>query len=448
MAIKIPTLNGKAIDDWTFSGVDTQYLTHGIHPYPARMVPQLAKTLIQKYSDENKWILDPFCGSGTTLVECKLNNRCSIGNEINPLALLLTKVKSLPPDDGIFQEKANKLLKEIDGRICSYREKYVFDYKLSKLEEWTGESEDIEYDESNVVVPKIPNIDLWYKPYVINELAIIKKSISNLDCEPEIKALFNVCLSYTALKSSNADFDKHQSHPSRYKKDKLKMHRPDTFAIFRDKVNDSIKRIKGFSRKAFDVKCILNEGDARKLELENIPDAPNKIDLIVTSPPYGEEKNTIGYMRWAKLAMYWLGFSSEQINFLEKLTLGGQPRENSQIPSETANLFINLVREKANRKNGSKRAVILGTFFYDYYQSLMKMSSCLKEGGYAGIVVGNRLVTGHRIAMDEVTIELGKNCGLKEINTFHRDIPNTVMPKRIPEGETIARESIIILEKV
>lgn len=56
-------------EDWAFAKGDTGYLTHKIHDYPARMIPQIAQRLIDRYSPAQGKILDPFCGSGTTLVE-------------------------------------------------------------------------------------------------------------------------------------------------------------------------------------------------------------------------------------------------------------------------------------------------------------------------------------------------------------------------------------------
>ena len=88
------TLEGKVIEDWTFARANTQDLTHGLHPYPARMIPQIAERLINRYSSENEIVLDPFCGSGTVLVESKLLGRNAIGNDINPLGTLLAKVKT------------------------------------------------------------------------------------------------------------------------------------------------------------------------------------------------------------------------------------------------------------------------------------------------------------------------------------------------------------------
>jgi len=75
------TLNEKAIEDWTFRKANTHEHIHGIHPYPARMIPQIARKLIKLYSKPDDIVLDPFCGSGSVLAEA---NR-AIGIDINPL---------------------------------------------------------------------------------------------------------------------------------------------------------------------------------------------------------------------------------------------------------------------------------------------------------------------------------------------------------------------------
>jgi len=89
---------GESREDWTFARADTTYLTHRLHDYPARMIPQIAQRLIERYSPIRGNILDPFCGSGTTLIEARLAKRNAIGNDINPLAVLIAKVKSTSID--------------------------------------------------------------------------------------------------------------------------------------------------------------------------------------------------------------------------------------------------------------------------------------------------------------------------------------------------------------
>ena len=72
---------------WDYRGESTKSLTHGFHSYPAMMIPQVARRLIEKYSKEGDILLDPFCGSGSVLVEARLARRYSWGIDLNPLAI-------------------------------------------------------------------------------------------------------------------------------------------------------------------------------------------------------------------------------------------------------------------------------------------------------------------------------------------------------------------------
>src|SRR3972149_9226291 len=95
-----PNLSAIPIDKtWSFADKtikDTSYITHGYYTYPAKFIPQLAARLIKEYSKEGDVIIDPFMGSGTTLVEAIVNNRVGIGTDINNIAYLLAKVKTTP----------------------------------------------------------------------------------------------------------------------------------------------------------------------------------------------------------------------------------------------------------------------------------------------------------------------------------------------------------------
>jgi len=80
--------------DWCFQGCKTQYFTHTFHPYPARFIPQIPSTFIKLFTEKGDTVFDPMCGCGTTLVEALLHNRNAIGNDLNPLAALISKVKT------------------------------------------------------------------------------------------------------------------------------------------------------------------------------------------------------------------------------------------------------------------------------------------------------------------------------------------------------------------
>src|SRR3990172_10748228 len=99
---------------WSFSDKtrkDTAYITHGYHRYPAKFIPQVASRLIEKYTSEGDLVVDPFVGCGTTLVESKVMGRPSVGVDINPVAVLITKAKTTPIDPKKI-EKAFTALKE------------------------------------------------------------------------------------------------------------------------------------------------------------------------------------------------------------------------------------------------------------------------------------------------------------------------------------------------
>ena len=95
--------------DWDFKDFTTQYLTHTFHSYPARFIPQIPLSFIKLFTKEKETVLDPMCGCGTTLVEAFLNNRNSIGNDFNPLATLITKVKTTLIDENEFKYLNKKL---------------------------------------------------------------------------------------------------------------------------------------------------------------------------------------------------------------------------------------------------------------------------------------------------------------------------------------------------
>jgi len=124
--------------DWDFKGFNTQYLTHKFHPYPARFIPQIPLTFIKLFTKEGETVLDPMCGCGTTIVESFLNNRKSIGNDLNPLATLITKVKvTLIPDTefSYLTDKLQKMKKylDLDYKKINDRIKSLPSRKISKI---------------------------------------------------------------------------------------------------------------------------------------------------------------------------------------------------------------------------------------------------------------------------------------------------------------------------
>lgn len=99
------SLHPQGAQDWTFRDVSTQKHTHGIHLYPARMHPEIARRVISKYSNSGDVVFDPFMGSGGVLLESILNGNNATGLDINPLAVLISKVKTT-----VFKNKKISLI--------------------------------------------------------------------------------------------------------------------------------------------------------------------------------------------------------------------------------------------------------------------------------------------------------------------------------------------------
>jgi len=408
-----------APEDWDFKSADTQYMTHGIHPYPARMLPQIAERLIRRYllaqtqkSPSELLVLDPFCGSGTVLAESKRLGLNSIGNDINPLALLLAKVKSTRVDETEFREGVSRAVEAIERALVKVRRGQL-----------------------RVATPDIPNIRHWFKDDVIRDLAVIRHHVLETR-DPAVRDFLKVCFSLTAFETSNIDL-RSSRFIRVFSEEKLRRHRPDVAKKFQEVVIDISKRLISFS-----TSCVGENfsqivwGDARSLPLED-----SSVDLIVTSPPYGEERNTIGYTRWSKLSLYWLNFKSTLVNALEKASLGGRPAS-LETNSETANKVLKEVE-----KMDPERAAEAAPFFIDYFDCLRELERVQKKDSYCCIVIGNRLIRRVPVHMGQVTVELGQKAGFSHVKTYYRKIPKKMIPWTGPTGKTIASENIVILKK-
>lgn len=395
--------------DWEFATANTQYLTHGLFPYPARLIPQIVCRLIAMYwtQSESGKICDVFCGSGTVLVESSLQGIPSIGVDNNPFAILLAKAKTTAVDVTSFDPiKADlrRSLQNFDGNA---------------LEEY---------------VPVLSNLNHWFKPDVIAQLSYLRKAVETI-ADDQLKGVFKIAFAHAIMKSSNVDWKS-----SRYirvmTEPKLQAHNPDAFTIFWGNIGGIEKRLTMYTSKKR-VEVEVKNGDARAL-----PIADSCIDLIVTSPPYGEERNTIPYIRWSRLFLLWLGFTQDNVKALETKSLGGISVKNltrTHIPSNT-------FWEGADKVPESRLAETL-SFMADYFVTLKEMQRVLRPNCKTCIVIGHRSISRVLIDMGKVTKELAEAAGMRHETTHYRNIPKKMIAWTGPTGDTMSQESIVIMSK-
>ena len=421
----------KFVDNsWDYGNDNTKLSNHGFHTYPAMMIPQVARRLIETYGKNATILLDPFMGSGTTLLEAKIHKNLKIayGIDINPLTRLISKVKITPIDDKILNTEIDNILDK-----CSK-------YKL-----------DILFKHKSIEKPDFHNIDYWFKPELIIDLTIIKKCIESIrmedkKLEDDLKDFFLVAFSETVRRVSNTRNGEFKLY--RMAEPALKKHMPDAYIEFENKVKSNITQMAIFNNEAKNCEIKILDEDSRFKT--SIPS--NSIDIVVTSPPYGDSRTTVAYGQFSRLSLEWLGFDSKNVRQIDKKGLGGIPTKDlsHELKSPTFEKIFNEIQN-----NDSKRAKDVLSFYIDFNECVIEIDRVMKNGGFLCFVVGNRTVKGVKIPTDEIIVELFKaKNNYKHHKTIIRNIPRKRMPsKNSPTNvkgalkSTMNEEYIVILEK-
>lgn len=400
---------------WNYSDDPSRPYTHSVHPYPAMMIPQVAGRLLDTYGKANAVVLDPFCGSGTVLLEAFVRGHNAYGIDINPLSLLISKVKITPLNPEILELELQKILKKVGS--------------IKKIES-----------------PQFPNIEYWFKRTVTLKLAAIKKIIENIS-DQNLKNFFKVAFSFTVRASSNTRNDEFKLY--RIEEEKLKDFNPPVIEIFEDRARRNISFMNELWSIGKDIKStvlILNEDTRYKTSIPQY-----KVDIVVTSPPYGDSKTTVAYGQFSRLSLQWLGFDGDSIK-IDDRSLGGRlDVHNLQLAYSSPHLVYAL---DVIAKIDKKRAREVMAFYIDLRKCFDELSRVIKKGGFLCMVVGNRTVKGVQLPTDEIVADFGEMVGFKHVETIIRKIPNKRMPlKNSPTNKpgevssTMLEEYIVIMEK-
>ena len=270
--------------DWNFAKEGSDKGPHSIHSFPAKFIPQIPRQVLSVFRvPDGTAILDPFAGSGTTLLEAKLGGYDFVGVDINPIAVLISKVKTsdLPPGTLAF---ANRVVAAAKARF--------------------EESEDIP-------LPTIPRLEHWFTLENARAMVCLRDEISRLECQTSVTDFLRVCLSAITVKISK------QESETRYAAVAKGFGPNAVFDLF-EKTAHSVGRKLTMSQDLFEGKrgkgsvfCF----DSRRIAELRLP----KVSLVITSPPY---PNAYEYWLYNKYRMYWLGF--DPIGVREK-EIGARP---------------------------------------------------------------------------------------------------------------------------
>lgn len=410
--------------DWTFNGASTRELTHCFHDYPARMIPQIAGKLLDMFAAVDATLLfDPYCGTGTSLVEGLIRGLNVVGTDLNPLARLIAQAKTSTPD-----------LEEVDQQITKFNR-----LALRSKSRTLAESPAIE---------GISRLEFWFKPSVIAGLRKLRSFIDEI-ADDTVRLFFQVAFSETVRESSNTRNEEFKLY--RYDAERLKKFNPDVFEIMAGK----LKRNRAGLQKFLAIMHNFRHPPVARVcdfnTVEGIPHdkvAPASVDIVITSPPYGDSHTTVAYGQYSRLSAAWLGL--EEPDKIDNKLMGGKVYK--RIPTFQCDPLDKAL--EAIRQVDDKRALEVAAFYIDLSDSILHVAQVMKPGGYACYVVGNRKVKGVVLPTDAAIRCFFESCDCEYIDTFHRSIPNKRMPLRNSPtnapgavDSTMTQEHIVVMRR-
>lgn len=248
--------------DWSFGKRASAPRIEGIHPYPAKFIGEIPAAFLKALPiPPGTAVLDPFCGSGTTLIEAQRMGLASIGVDLNPIACLISRVKTSKLTDG-FLEAATEVL---------------FDAQYQK----------------GVATPDIPNVDHWFQRDVQSAVASLAEAIKHPKYSSWHDAM-RLTLSSILVRVSNQESD------TRYAAIDKGLTAADVYSAFASAAKKLDDALASRDWEMADSKVI--EADIHNV---SVGDIGRPVGMVITSPPY---PNAYEYWLYHKYRMWWLGF--------------------------------------------------------------------------------------------------------------------------------------------
>lgn len=391
--------------------------TKSIHPFPARMAPEIALRALEDLRQQVNngmapRVLDPMCGSGTVLTTAKSYGCQAVGRDVDPLAVLITKV-AVMGDDSFDSSAVNQ---EACNIIAQAKATDSDDYP------WT-DSETIEFAK------------YWFGEDQRIQLCRLTQKIACLNNGP-IKDILNLSLSRLIdTKCPRASLASDTSHSRPHKT--IEESEYDVYKGFANAVNLVLKHLAKNSWKSdADVK----EGDARSLDISD-----SSIDVVITSPPY---LNAIDYMRGHKLSLIWMGYTIPQLRTIRSESVGSNRRPSGET-KQSVKEMVQCVREAA--KNADTLPIgVIERYADDMCAIAEEIHRVMKKEATAVLVVGNSTIRGNYIENDKLTKLACEQAGLSLTDRVEREIPES--SRYLPlHGEALGKrmraEVVLTFEK-
>lgn len=419
-------------DYWSFKGNSRREHGHGLFQYPAMMVPQVAEAVLQQacaVHPDIERVSDPFSGSGTIMTESMMRGLAFSGTDINPLAVLLCRVKSGPFFIGALQEKADALTARIDA------------------------------DKRWAIEANFPNLDKWFCRDVQIGLSKVRRSIRREDA-PWARRFFWIALAETVRATSNSRTSTFKLH-IRTQED-IAERDCDPVTAFKKVLKRNLQHYQEQADRLAeggqlsgghyvnDVSIAL--ADVRKATTQTAS------DIIITSPPYGDNATTVPYGQYSYLPLQWIdledvdthvdGDCLDSTHAIDSRSLGGSKRvkeSEREHLRDRSPAFAGYIKALKDQPHDREQRVT--AFFRDLDNCLDPILEGLRPGGLMVWTLGNRKVGGKRVPLDRILEQLLEAHNARLLCQLTRRITSKRMAPKNNIAETMSSETILVMRK-
>lgn len=441
---KFNRLTLESDNHWDYRGTNNSErdYVHGFCTYPAMMVPKMQRELLDfclnAIDCACPTLLDPFAGSGTILVEGMLRGLNVVGLDVNPLAILLCKAKTSIVDPDELSKRAESLFSNIETT------------KEVSLHSFKG-------------------IEKWFTKRAITDLSRIRSAILKENDVVFRRFFWATFCEIVRLVSNSRDCTyklhiKEQNDITAYDKDAVVLYR-ETLLFNIEKYLSFYQALKerGYIKRdgiSYTGKVTIVLCDS----INYLSCTKRKYDLVLTSPPYGDNHTTVSYGQYSILPLRWIESKDIDPSLDDILLSTLYEIDNQSLGGKSSQKTITRSRKRVLSKSemlkkqvdeilvsSPAKANKVVAFYSDYDHLLHALSKKMKPGAISVWTLGNRKVLKQEVLMNKIMIELCEHYHMQLLTSFTRQILNKRMPKLNGyQGEekglqsTMTREHILI----
>lgn len=387
----------------------TSDLTHGLHRFPAKFIPQVPAWALDNFADHESVVLDPFMGSGTALVEGILRGGTTIGLDVDPLARMIARAKTT----FIASERLFDLRQEVERR-------------------WSSKSVPLA-----TPMPDIVNFEHWFNAEASAELLPLLGAIDATAATDAERDFLLTVFSSVLRRVSNADDQSQKTYVSGTNQKTPPPVRA-TFIRAFDRAISGLQTLNSERQPKAAVQ-IPENGDATAVDVPT-----GSIDLAITSPPY---LDSVDYMYNMMAEYFWLGPrigvpDRKAFNTLRRQHIGAKrPLERLTLPKVLESVLVldDIIPD---------RRTAAATYFTLMNAHFRAISTALKPGARYVFVVGNSQSINGALPLHDALVRLAEAAGLTLERAFGYRIRRHYMKfPRAGRGGIILVDWVLVLRK-